>query len=211
MLTRSPSPLRSWSRNTSVAVIAPSRLTSTILRASSRCPLPNGPRSITPALLIRTSAQPKSCSIRFARSHRGDHRLRENTAAVDLELTPEDLEEMTAVVDLSTFRASAIPRTCNGGSTADPLSAHAPGGVSRVSRRRSAATPWSRCQHAAYPRFARLHGCLGHRRRRHDRLEPVEPASPDVELGVAAGLPDPACEGDGLVAEHLRDEAIALA
>jgi hypothetical protein len=30
MLIRSPPPLRSWSRNTSVAVMAPSKLTSTI-------------------------------------------------------------------------------------------------------------------------------------------------------------------------------------
>src|SRR3954469_12021554 len=66
MLTRSPPPSRSWSRKTSVAVIAPSRLTSTMRRCSSRCSDVNGARSITPALLIRTSTPPSSSLTRCA-------------------------------------------------------------------------------------------------------------------------------------------------
>src|SRR3954454_19642328 len=66
MLTRSPPPPRSWSRKTSVAVIAPSRLTSTIWRCSARCSELNGASSMTPALLTRTSAPPSSFSTRLA-------------------------------------------------------------------------------------------------------------------------------------------------
>src|ERR1700689_2712184 len=66
MFTRSPPPSRSWSRNTSVAVIAPSRLTSTIWRCSARCSEVNGASSITPALLTRTFAPPSSLCTRPA-------------------------------------------------------------------------------------------------------------------------------------------------
>ena len=67
MLTRSPpSPVRSWSRNTSVAVIAPSRFTSTIWRISSRQSVVKGPSSITPALFTSTSAPPSSSLTRAA-------------------------------------------------------------------------------------------------------------------------------------------------
>src|SRR6266516_520784 len=62
MLTRSPPPERSRSRKTSVVVMAPSRFTSTIFLASSRWSPPNGPSSITPALLTRTSTLPNSRS-----------------------------------------------------------------------------------------------------------------------------------------------------
>src|SRR3954451_18123180 len=66
MLTRSPPPARSWSRKTSVAVIAPSRLVSTMRRCSSRWSEAKGAVSMTPALLTRMSAPPSSCCTRSA-------------------------------------------------------------------------------------------------------------------------------------------------
>ncbi len=48
------------------------------------------------------------------------HRLQENSAAVDVELTPEDLEEITAAADGVDVQGSATPHTCNGGSIVDP-------------------------------------------------------------------------------------------
>jgi hypothetical protein len=49
MFTRSPPPSRSWSRNTSVVVNEPSRLTSTICRISVRWSEVKGASSMTPA------------------------------------------------------------------------------------------------------------------------------------------------------------------
>ncbi len=57
---------RSWSRKTSVAVIAPSRLVSTMRRCSSRWSEAKGAVSMTPALLTRMLAPPSSCCTRSA-------------------------------------------------------------------------------------------------------------------------------------------------
>jgi aryl-alcohol dehydrogenase-like predicted oxidoreductase len=48
------------------------------------------------------------------------HRLQENSGAVDVELTAEDLEETPRPPTGWTCRASATQHTCNGGSIADP-------------------------------------------------------------------------------------------
>ena len=124
MLTRSPPPSRRWSRNTSVAVMAPRRLTSIIGRNSLCCSEVKGASNMTPALLSSTSAPPSSCCTRSAAATRVSRSVTSASMAIAAVASSCTRESMRST--LRANNASRYPLAARARAVAAPTPDDAP-------------------------------------------------------------------------------------
>src|SRR5690348_206081 len=140
---RSPSAASSrWGTAALVMYISPSRLTSTICCHSSTGASSIGPRSITPALLTRTSRRPSSSTVRATADSAASRSL--TSSSTGSAVPPVSAISAPSASSLSVRRAAiatVAPRTASIRAAASPIPLEAPVTRATAPFRSLAATP----------------------------------------------------------------------